>query len=450
MRFVFVLTALFWVTFQLHAQTNVPAQSAAYIPPEVISREEPVYPAELAAKDIGGKVVVEFIITAKGAVKDARIVSSTDAAFNRSALRAARYYKFKPAERDGKAVESRAVLPITFAIRGTDPSPGQRVTVSHMPPLEYPEGMSAIGVKADVLVGIVVSTDGTVLTAEIINSNNPAFNDSALKTALKMRLVPRLENGKPVIFRATQPFSFRIGGMRDSGNNSYGITPPKDLVTGKSTTPSITQIKNVALAVFPYSLLGQTKTGMAEVLIMIDGKGHIAGVKILEASAPEFGFAAAAAAETFVFDPAPTEQKDQLRQIRYTLNFTDRKDNGTSGIADMALLKQETKKPESISKGNNLDQPLKLLSRRSPPFPRSVSMDKDTGEAVIEFLVDEKGNVALPRIISATSPEFGYAGVQAVSSWRFDPPTAQGKKAIVRVRQPFAFKRDAASGSPTP
>ena len=61
------------------------------------------------------------------------------------------------------------------------------------------------------------------------------------------------------------------------------------------------------------------------------------------------------------------------------------------------------------------------------------------GEAQVEFLVDEQGHAHLPRIAGASDPAFGYAAVQAVSQWLFEPPKAGGKAAVVRVVEPFEF-----------
>ncbi len=84
-----------------------------------------------------------------------------------------------------------------------------------------------------------------------------------------------------------------------------------------------------------------------------------------------------------------------------------------------------------------LDKPLKPLSRMTPISP--LSAKAPTGEAMIEFLVDEDGKVYLPRIVSATEPCYGYAAIQAVASWRFEEPTKQGISVVVRAKVPIRF-----------
>ena len=45
----------------------------------------------------------------------------------------------------------------------------------------------------------------------------------------------------------------------------------------------------------------------------------------------------------------------------------------------------------------------------------------------------------MPRVVSATEEGFGYAAVQAVSAWWFEPPLMGGKPVVVRVQIPFKF-----------
>jgi TonB family protein len=67
------------------------------------------------------------------------------------------------------------------------------------------------------------------------------------------------------------------------------------------------------------------------------------------------------------------------------------------------------------------------------------------GKVVVEFVVDKTGRVMLPRIVSASGLGFGYAAVQAIATWRFEPPTSGGNPTMARAQVPFAFKPSAVS-----
>ncbi len=76
---------------------------------------QPAYPAELAAKGEIGGVILEAVIGVGGNVKSLTVLRSTNPAFAAAATAAVNQWYFKPALRDGTAVESRWRLAISFA-----------------------------------------------------------------------------------------------------------------------------------------------------------------------------------------------------------------------------------------------------------------------------------------------------------------------------------------------
>jgi TonB family protein len=74
-----------------------------------------------------------------------------------------------------------------------------------------------------------------------------------------------------------------------------------------------------------------------------------------------------------------------------------------------------------------------------PIYPRELLLAGEAGEAVIEIIVDRDGRVRLPKIISATHPEYGMAAATAAAQGVFIPPTRHGQPTDVRVRVPFSL-----------
>jgi TonB family protein len=62
-----------------------------------------------------------------------------------------------------------------------------------------------------------------------------------------------------------------------------------------------------------------------------------------------------------------------------------------------------------------------------------------SGEATIEFVVDGNGKVQLPRIVSSTQWEFGWAAATALLRSEFTPPRKGGEPAATRMRIPVMF-----------
>ena len=86
-----------------------------YLP---IVKVAPVYPRRAIERGIEGYVIVMFTVTKTGAIKDPVIVEAQPPTiFNRSALAAARKFKYKPRIVNGEPIEVRGVLnKITFIL----------------------------------------------------------------------------------------------------------------------------------------------------------------------------------------------------------------------------------------------------------------------------------------------------------------------------------------------
>jgi TonB family protein len=93
-----------------------------------------------------------------------------------------------------------------------------------------------------------------------------------------------------------------------------------------------------------------------------------------------------------------------------------------------------------IGGAKGLDEKLTPLYRLRPEYPQSLkAAGGPKGAAEIEFVIDREGRVRLPRIVSATLEEFGWAAATAVTQWVFKAPRRGGEPADVKVRVPFEF-----------
>ena len=95
----------------------------SYVP---IFQVPPQYPRRAAERGIEGCVVLKYVVTEVGSVRDPEVVQSIPKGiFDRAAIRAALRYKYKPLIRDGNAVEVEGVTQrITFVLEGEGKGPG--------------------------------------------------------------------------------------------------------------------------------------------------------------------------------------------------------------------------------------------------------------------------------------------------------------------------------------
>ncbi len=53
--------------------------------------------------------------------------------------------------------------------------------------------------------------------------------------------------------------------------------------------------------------------------------------------------------------------------------------------------------------------------------------------------IDRAGRAQLPRVVSTTREDFGWAAATAVARWQFTPPTKDGKPVDVKARVPVSY-----------
>jgi TonB family protein len=309
------------------------------------------------------------------------------------------------------------------------------------PAPDYPLGMRASGMRGDVLVDFVVDSEGRVTRAYVVRSLNPAFDEPALEAVRRWKFEPGRKGGVPINTHMQVPIHFQLEGEWEGGNPGLNVqhqakqadlpeefrydTPPKP--------------RGRVEPVYPYAMLRDEVKGEATVSFIISEKGRVVAASVNQASRPEFGAATVAMVEQWEFEPALKAGRPTRSSFAFTQEFS-RSDRILMPYAVDDMLTLERKHPERIVSAGKLDQPLKPVSTRPPVFPVTVPESVNQGEAVVEILIDRDGRVWLPRVVSASEPAFGWAAVQAVAMWQFEPPTRQGQTIVTRVRVPFEFK----------
>jgi protein TonB len=107
--------ASFDTSINMNAGIGLAPGDGEYLP---IVKVAPIYPSRALSRGIEGYVIVEFTVTKTGSVRDPFVVESDPAnVFDRSAVRAALKFKYKPRMVDGEPVEVSGVQNmITFKI----------------------------------------------------------------------------------------------------------------------------------------------------------------------------------------------------------------------------------------------------------------------------------------------------------------------------------------------
>jgi len=307
------------------------------------------------------------------------------------------------------------------------------------PPL-YPYGMSTAGLVGAVTLEFVINRQGAVRNPYVIESNNPWFERPAIEAVMKWKFHPAEIRGAPVNTRVRQRIEFQ---MESGGKGLWQISKTKN---HKELPPEMQWdrppvVVHSAFPVFPFEAVRDKAKGKTKLAFLVGPDGRIHQAKVMEATRPEFGQAVLAMIDAWRFQPP--RKKDgtpcfAMVGIEHDFNPLGR---GDVPVADEALsiLRKLAREPAMIPTMKDLDLPLKPLSRRPPVYPSALEAAGQPGSAVIEFFVDERGDAQLPRIVSSTAPEFGYAAAQAVATWRFEPPRKGGKTVATRVQITIEF-----------
>lgn len=368
------------------------------------------------------------------AVPEAEVPPRAEAAIQE----ALKNWRFAPARKNGQPVAAETVVSVLckLALRAVQAKVVPAKPIRQAAPV-YPFAMRRFGIRGQVLLQFTVDTAGKVQNAVVVESDNPAFDEPALTALRKWKFEPGTRDGKPADLVQRVPIIFQLDGG-GGGESAFGLTnrgdqsklPPQL----RYDTPP--KIRGVQIPVYPYAQRRDEVRGKAKVTVAINQQGRVGAVKVLSADQPEFGLALTAALEGFTFDPALKDGKPVAHLVNFEQTFSSGELPDEEADRLIAL---EKKHPEKIVGASGLDTPLKPLSRRAPRLPTGVAEGVTGGRAVIECLIDEEGRVRLPRIAEASEPAFGYAAVQAVATWWFEPPKAGGKPVVVRVRLPFEF-----------
>lgn len=322
-----------------------------------------------------------------------------------------------------------------LAARGTPPVPTFRGA-----PV-YPYGLRQAGLGGEVLVGFVVDTAGIVREAHAIRSNNLEFERAAIHAVMTWRFKPGQIDGRKVNTRMTAPIVFRIddggGGSRFSIDWKAREKLPPEYRWDEPPEPVGT-----AFPSYPFEALRSDKKAKVKVVFVIGVTGFVVQALFPEpAPPPEFVQAVRAALDLWRFAPAKKGGQPNAAMLSFEFVFSPAgsSDAVVTDTARYALRELKSKNPRLCTL-KELDQVPRPISQRPPAYPSELRAQGLDGRAEIEFIIDPSGDAQLPRVVSCSKEEFGYAAAQAVASWRFTVPKKNGQPVYARATIPMGFK----------
>jgi TonB family protein len=207
----------------------------------------------------------------------------------------------------------------------------------------------------------------------------------------------------------------------------------------KAPPPKLTRapvLRRFVKARFPREARRRGIAGPVEMVLTLDAKGAVSGVKVLGAPDPLLERAAVRAARGFVFSPAEVDGKPAPVQIRYTYRFVLERTYSIR-LPDWMLPERERPIGEAPLAGRVRETGTRL------PLPAVAVAVLEAG---VEVTTDEKGRFSVPAIapgryrVQAVSPRHERSiataevreGEQARVDFYLDPLTEDPYQTVVR------------------
>jgi TonB family protein len=211
--------------------------SPGVTPGKLIRKLDPKYPSKAERGGVEGTVVLAATITKDGEVKDVRLISG-DPLLAEAAVSAVRHWRYTPYMFEGRRVEIRTQLSLTFVLHRSEhncqeeqktisasgaedlatspdasgdsgkadaPQEIYRVGDGVKPPRpisspdpDYPERARKARERGTVVLWATITPEGKVKTVRVARSIGPDLDDKAIEAVCQWKFQPATRDGKPV------------------------------------------------------------------------------------------------------------------------------------------------------------------------------------------------------------------------------------------------------------
>lgn len=123
-------------------------------------------------------------------------------------------------------------------------------------------------------------------------------------------------------------------------------------------------------------------------------------------------------------------------------------DSGESSFHDISAFDEISRKqieswrianPEKADVHTKWDKQPIIVSNKLPQLPSQFRDQKFSGQANVELILDESGNVLSAAIKSASHDELKAPTIDATKAWKFQPAMVDGQPVKSKLRVPFSF-----------
>jgi TonB family protein len=424
--------------------------------PVVKTWVQPVYPAELKDKNVQGSVDVALVIDETGALKSVRATKATDPRFEAAVLEAVSKWTFSPAVEGNEKVAMgcgfRWKFTLPYPPAGAQPPASldirplsRKPAVSEVTPdPEYPESVLPKKLNGQVMFDVEIGADGAVSNAKVLYASYAEFVRPAVLAVRNWRFKPAMQGELPLRDKKRVPVTFEYDDSPATDKKTlleasdFYVDLPEGL-TERALFDQAPEVLALCDPVFPQEVLTSDQPGEAHVSFTVNLQGVPENIHVRFASSPACAMAVTASIEATIFRAAVLSGKAVPITLVKKCRFVAPPAVVGDKESDETRLLRMIKAGESVPAAKGLDAKLRPIWRAMPIYPAALKEEKIAGRAEVEFVIDRTGRARVPKILSATRDEMGWAAATAISQWLFEPPTRGGEPVDVRVRIPLDF-----------
>ena len=191
---------------------------------------------------------------------------------------------------------------------------------------------------------------------------------------------------------------------------------------------------------FPTSLLlDAVYSGDVWVLVSVGADGRLADALVTRYTHRELVGEALYAVGRWRFEPARRDGQAVRAcaelHIRFEATGAVVSLDQMTRVTSLSAFARQNQVTRAVCRASELDRPLTTVRVVTPAAPPQAG----GGKAVIDFIIDEKGQPRMPVLVSTTAAEYSALAASALAQWQFTPPTRRGQPVAVPARQEFVF-----------
>lgn len=178
----------------------------------------------------------------------------------------------------------------------------------------------------------------------------------------------------------------------------------------------------------PAGFKGDKAPPPVDVSLVVDGAGVVREAKVVTPGQFELDTAAVAILAKWRYRPGRKDGKPVATRLIVPVAFAPMDTEPAGPFAGPVIVPVE-----------ELDRAPLLRYQETPVYPPDLRRRGIGGEVLIEFVIDERGIVRSPRVLSAPHQALGEAAENAVGQWTFFPGMKGGRAVATRLQVPIEF-----------